>query len=650
MSLSAKRLFMASIATGLAITSAQPALAGPWLDSLLGRRMQPAYPVGTPVPLNGQSGYATDPNSRNALAPGYGYVPPSYAPNAGSQLGYGTLPNYSANTFGAYQPNQSLGYGAVGGNWASGYGAGVNNLPPTNNAPLLGPGFPQTVAGTLPTAGYDTQWGRTPVTYYRPVTAFDPRYGTTVTSLQPCTSYQYQAQRVPVIAPRPILGDYGFQANKWPSITGPGYNPTGLAVANGYGAYSPYQSIPNAGMPMNSQSAFAPMANSGASLGMPTSSLPISTYPTPVNQAINSNAFYGSPTYSNPNYSTPNYGSLNATGMSPLAAYPNYSGNVIQNPSYATSMPAMMGMNQNLGSGVVPSASWMPNGMTSPCANGMCSQPAAAMPTPNIPGAIVSPVGQPTYSSTPAANNGGATPGFGSNNQPFNTQPFNPGMANPSLGNPTFNPNNSPNGGVILPNQPILPNTGFGDPEATKVPFGRPSAAASPSSLDGFVSSSAANNPAIQYRPLVQVESPRASSLQKSIAELDQDSSDSLNAASKMMNSAEIPSTLPLQPLNGIRPLMAPADFDANPKWNPTLLDPEDRTAMERKDQVLRNRDAARPRILLKDEDSQVVFANSISERGSSSSKIQLVSGTERKDIISKETSNSGFRPVSTLK
>ena len=166
MPLITSRLVVVAIA-GLIVSTATPqaSQAAPqWLDSLFGRR-PPAYPVGAPVPVNGQVA-AYSPGGY----PSSGYVPPSYSGLVGNQA-----------------------------------------------APAFAPGIPQTVAGYLPTAAYDTQWARTPVTFYRPVTAFDPRYGTTVTSLQPCTSYQYQAQRQPVIAPRPLLGDYGMQANRWPS-------------------------------------------------------------------------------------------------------------------------------------------------------------------------------------------------------------------------------------------------------------------------------------------------------------------------------------------------------------------------------------------------------------------------------------------------
>jgi hypothetical protein len=141
----------------------QPASAGQWWDSVMNSRRPPAYPIGAPTPVT--QNYAS------------------------------VVSNYGSY---ASQPPSATGLSAI---------------------PL---GVPQTMAAYLPTASYDTVWNQTPVTYYRPVTSFDPRTGTTVTSLQPCTSVQYQAQRPPMIAPRPLSGEYGMQVNKWPGITGPG--------------------------------------------------------------------------------------------------------------------------------------------------------------------------------------------------------------------------------------------------------------------------------------------------------------------------------------------------------------------------------------------------------------------------------------------
>ena len=118
MKLSPKRLLVVAIAAcfSLSVTT-QTCQAGPWLDSLFGRR-PPAYPVGAPVPVNGQiAAY-----SLGGYYPASGYIPPSYA-------------NLRSPVVAGY------------GNYA---------VPPTNNAPVFAPGFPQTVFGQLPTAAYDS--------------------------------------------------------------------------------------------------------------------------------------------------------------------------------------------------------------------------------------------------------------------------------------------------------------------------------------------------------------------------------------------------------------------------------------------------------------------------------------------------------------
>jgi len=576
MMLSAKRLFIVSVAASCAMVTAETSQAGQWLDSILGRN-QPVYPVGSPVLV-----------AQNPALP--------------------------------YAANQTLGYGSY-----------QTNQPPTYNAPLLAPGFPQTVAGTLPTAAYDTQWGRVPVTYYRPVTAFDPRYGTTVTSLQPCTSYQYQAQRPPVIAPRPILGEYGAQANNWPGITGPGYNPTGLAVTSGY--LPTYQTIPNSGVPMAPMNPMAPVVSSGSATGMPATAFPTRTFSSP---------------YVPNQYATNQYAASIPAASLPVTSVPatNWAAGPI------TAGPVTTGP---IGTGVVPTAAWMPVSPNGYCANGTCVQPASAVPSgftpapstysgsalsgntsapgiapPNIPGATVTPVGPPSFSSTPTANGnvyGGTNPSLANPNlaNPSYTNPAltNPALTNPSLGVPASN-------GQVLPNQQVFPgqpNTGFGDPEATRVP--------GPSGSSAMMSPSKPNVNEVQRLPMVAIDKERANPASASLNDkLSQFRSmpevPSANSTpNQMMNAASIPSTLPDEPFSGVRPLSAPADFDSKPKWNPSLLDPDDRTVWEQKNRKKEN-------------------------------VIQLVSGTEFQGgsvVNAVSTSNSvrsgndksGFRPVTAL-
>lgn len=604
-----KRLLAISVTASFASANAQTIHAGPWAGTGCWGSPAQAVPVGPPVPVGPQ----VPVNGRTALMPSVGYVPPSYAANAGSQL-----PVYSPPSYVAQYPSYASQYPAQATSQTLGYGNYAGAMPPTNNAPSLAPGFPQTVAGYLPTAAYDTQWSRTPVTYYRPVTAFDPRYGTTVTSLQPCTSYQYQAQRVPVIAPRPLQGDYGSQANNWPAITSPGYNPTGLAVSNAYAPVAqPIQNVPMVGMPMNGQpNVYATMGSSGTSLGMPATSPPTTT--------------------TNYNPQSP--------GLPIYPSQPNYNGSIVQNPGYATSLPAMNWSNQSVGSGVVPSAAWSPAGNA--CANGNCNPTASPMQTPYVPNATsVTPIGPPTYSSSP--NNGSSQPAYGSGGQPYTPNIL------PPAGSPVLPPNQFFPPGM----NPAAP--GLADPESVRVPGLGSSAATSPASNPASNSASVAaktpldmglpmaaidpgakptnNNASNQVKPDFQAGGPRAGTLLQP-------------GAAPTLDSSNIPPILPPRSYSGAQPLSAPDDYDSKPQWNPTLLDPEDRKAMEQVAQLRQTREEAARKIQLQADDSSPTTAIALSPSSSNRNVIQLVSGIENRKTETKEVGEPSFRPVSSLK
>ncbi len=420
-------------------TMAQTASAGQIMDSILNRR-NPAYPVGQVAP---PTTYATPPNYASVVA--------NYGPYAAQPV---------ANPAGTL---------------------------PAGSIPL---GFPQTVAGYLPTASYDTRWTPTPVTYYRPVTSFDPRTGTTVTSLQPCTSTQYQAQRVPLVAPAPLLGDYGFQANRWPSITGPGYYPAGVSN-NPY--YPGFQQLPPNGAPLN-----APLGTTGSSMGMPSTSLPLTTinspqvapptYPTAPYAAAPYAAQYAAPPYPTAPYPTtqlptPVYPAAPYATATPYPSAVVPAGGPIPSytsPATITPIPSSQPVGSGVvGSGVAPAASFSPTttystpsyvppsyGTTAQfapngCANGVCPMPSNPMSTnpipsnpttiPNIPGATsVQPLGPPTYTPVPTTP---TTPSPGSYPPPSGSYPPPAGAyPPPHAGSDSVLPNT--NGGAVLPNNP----------------------------------------------------------------------------------------------------------------------------------------------------------------------------------------------------
>lgn len=520
-------------------TMAQSAHAGPWMDAILNRQ-RPAYPVG-PVPVT--ANYAS------------------------------VVSNYGAY---AAQPPSATGLTSI---------------------PF---GVPQTVAGYLPTATYDTAWNATPVTYYRPVTSFDPRTGTTVTSLQPCTSVQYQAQRVPLASPRPLLGEVGLQANRWPGITGPGYYPAGLGYA---AAYPGYQQIPSSGAPVASAS----LGTSGVAMGMPASSLPATTYQSPSVQPVT--ALMPAPVVSNvPTVPYPSTSSYPISTYPAATAYPigttytnSYPPAIVNSSGYGTSVLPPV-------SSVQPATATMPAytspavssyyapsmNNASPCANGLCPAPSsgsASVPTgssglqpsfgnvPSIPGAAsVTPYGAPTYSSPVPTNTvpPTSTPGAILPGAPATSYPSAPS----NLSNPYLPQTNPPATG--LPGSAILPPSGLpsGDPEATRQP--------------------SLNNPSSAQRPATDV-SPTLNQLSGGMLPKNSSRQPEGWIDQALMNREPVPVPPTLRPTTstetsrgGIVPLDSPAGIDAKPRWNPNLLDADDPVAANEASGVnLRPRPAA---------------------------------------------------------
>ena len=108
---------------------------------------------------------------------------------------------------------------------------------------------------------------------------------------------------------------------------------------------------------------------------------------------------------------------------------------------------------------------------------------------------------------------------------------------------------------------------------------------------------------------------------------------------SMLYGTQEIPQTLAPRGNVGMQPLSPPDDFDNNPRWTPTLLDPDDRVAMERTG-----------RIRLQEDPEWAVSAVAVEFKKSIRSSIQLVSGTETKKSEPVATGTIRFRPVMTLK
>lgn len=216
------------LTTSVCGLTARTAQAGPLIDWLFHHKQAkavPAYPVGAPYPVTAgyvpyTAGYVpavvpTAVPSVASVAPaivpyttGYapvaaqvspytsGYTPygVAYSPYSAGRYfaGYGAaIPAYTPPTYGTY-------YGAarpiVGAN-----GYGYLTQRPVNEVITTAPAVMPSTAPVTLVPDYRTTASRTPVTYYRPIMTTDPVTGAQVVTLAPCSSYEYQAQRVPTM-------------------------------------------------------------------------------------------------------------------------------------------------------------------------------------------------------------------------------------------------------------------------------------------------------------------------------------------------------------------------------------------------------------------------------------------------------------------
>jgi hypothetical protein len=233
------------------------AQAGPLIDWLFGRnRAQPAYPVGPAVPVAGYGANygvsGASPYAANSYGAGYGAS--SYA-NAGYAANYGT---YYGSSLPVIGPNGN-GYQA-----AQPSGIAATTMPAT---------VPQTLSYV---PNFNTYSNRVPVTYYRPLLTTDPNTGAQVVAMAPCTSYEYQAQRVPAFGRSALYGSNTPPVFQPAPAAPPTYTlPSGgIPLAAGTPSvmlpsvrgYAPYGSSPYAinGYPGSSYSALQPALPYGA--------------------------------------------------------------------------------------------------------------------------------------------------------------------------------------------------------------------------------------------------------------------------------------------------------------------------------------------------------------------------------------------------
>ncbi len=139
----------------------------------------------------------------------------------------------------------------------------------------------QTVVQYLPQVAYRTVWEPIPVTTYRRTVNYNTPNGLPMTCTQPCTSYTYQARRVPYTTFRPVYAQVPVPTA--PAYTAPAPAPVMAPAAT-----------PNC----NCNTGAAPAGYTTAAMAYPPT-----TY-TASNQAA---AAYAAPAYSTPSYSTPGY-------------------------------------------------------------------------------------------------------------------------------------------------------------------------------------------------------------------------------------------------------------------------------------------------------------------------------------------------------
>ena len=200
------------------------------------------------------------------------------------------------------------------------------------------------------------------------------------------------------------------------------------------------------------------------------------------------------------------------------------------------------------------------------------------------------------------------------------------------------------NGQIYPPNQVFPPNSNLSDPESTRTP-----SLGMGNSGTSNATPKASDKPFdVQTLPLVAIDRQSSSRSKETPSSL---SSPPDVMPPRMLNGTlEIPPTLAPRGNAVMQPLTAPDDFDSRPRWNPTLLDPEDRTVMERASRMTPNRSVKDDRIRLHEDPDSTFLAVAIESKKSNRNAIQLVSGVETKEPESVGSGVIRFRPVTTLK
>lgn len=497
----------------------------------------------------------------------YGVAPlyPAYSPYIAP-----TYTSAPTSPFTPYNPNTIATNGIV----TSGYAT----YPSTAYRPVTPFGVPQTVVGTLPTGAYQTQYYRAPTTYYRPVTSIDPATGATVTNLMPCQSYQYQAQRTPLLVPglnepyaayNAAYGSYGnsWGQNRWSPITAPSVGSAGgqstLSIPSGLGTSTPVVQLPANGLALS-----------------PTTYT--SNYGLPAVQSLSPG--YGGISYG-PAISLPTSNSVvQATAMSPIISNvpattfgtptPNSSTTVIGSAPIAGALPPLSSMPGTMGNSFVPSS-------VSPT----ITTEQSILPT----GPITSgPVTTNPFSTTQVFPSPQS-----SSSQPVLPPNYSNGTDSESKATPVLPPTSSGAAGAGQPSY----RSNYGessaanqneDTTALKPRFGLRKIEIAPAdqSSRSSTSGSSNNDSGEAYKPVSPWETAPPKENESESNDRLRVGEESTGRSSGSRTPFSNPSLmtppnsdLQLSPESSMKPIPAPRDFDASPNWRPGLMTVRDQTA-----------------------------------------------------------------------
>ncbi len=199
--------------------------AGPLLDWLFQRNRSQGLAGNTPGLGGNTSGSLFNNSCLNCLTG-----------RRGATTGYGTVGGFAGNAANQNRANPNAAPNAFAGQQNPNPNATTAGFAPQGGC---GAGWcQQTVVRYIPQTAYRTAYQPVPVTTYKTSTSINPANGLPRTCTRPCTTYSYQARRVPYTTYRPVYttvpvaDTFGQQQQQQPNVAGfappqaPSYNQT----------------------------------------------------------------------------------------------------------------------------------------------------------------------------------------------------------------------------------------------------------------------------------------------------------------------------------------------------------------------------------------------------------------------------------------